>query len=1394
MPDPDVSTLFRTDPPVFTPATKEPMAAFAESGEGVKILTPETTILPQAGEWDGFAINPMKDYLTSGINSPIMDALKIQGDPVAVLQKEIEVNKYAVALGITYEEAKQNLPMVIEQLYSKPITMQTFAQDFANYLEIGSVYTQRGEIGARMLDLQPGTPEWDKAAKEWAEKDKYIEAIRPPTWEYRKWFEQVALNLANSAPQMVRSFENGLKIALGAAAAVGAATLLKSPAAMSASLGIAAEGGAGAWATIRGVFGGAAAIQSAATVGFATGMGQYNYKQYAGTMFLDLMQRGAEPGTARAVSMLGGAAQMAVEQALGIELPGFAGVKNISSAVRDKITESLFKTGTFSMLLAKIFAGGLSEGGEELAQELTSIVGEEVAAALTSAGFKKDSIPAYVERVKQSYIQGALGGMLLGVVMPSTYIASASDASNFAKIRAYAANTGSSLPEFLKATENTTPEGVSAGAWAIIRTEVFTKEQGMRAAAREITGGARAVAEFSGNLETDFKDAGKYLANKPGVLGDYIVETSKVVNEENLDVESFALGDTEGTTFGTVESVNTENLRTIRDIWIDSSKKEGTAELLRAFFQNDPTRPISWEPDSDIGKQIKEKLSVELPNMFVRSAEEIKKAASDLSGDISKVDAEQKIDLAPYQPRQAQPDLGAQKIEPAKVAPQEPLVGAVSVEETMRRAEAAKQDGQILPDRPAVKDLVVPPNAVLVLREQNMDKALAGGIEVDRVMVDIGGEDFEAYTIGPNDEKLDIKRYHGEQNEVFQRFAADNPGWDIHTDIEAGKKLKPKVKPLHTDPEIKNSSVRRELSDALERQPKFKANPVAVAKAVAVTESLANGLGMELWEFRKVFTRPEMVSTLTSDDHSGQLDVNLKENGIFDFASMVLRLAPTADLTTFVHELTHGVILTAIKTGAPWLSDLESALQVKNHRWTTLNLEEAAYGLEAHIWGGSQGDKGTKGFFAAMREFFAEIWDILKGGIVSPELRAAFDAMLIDNRGKSKGSPSTIELGRVQATMNDAASSLIRKNLLAGDEKAIEESVARSVAALGEAKSTPGSKPTFEEIVEIAPETVPDGPLPETWLDPSTVKPELVDVSKIILKENYFKRAAKGKAWGIVKKIEALVWKKYGVAPIVLWQRIDGTLEIVTGRHRLELRKRLGFKTIMSQVVKESEGFTEQMAKIVDAEDNIQSGQGEVEDYAEYHRNSEGTEQENLDRGNLITEKAKQGFALGRYAEKSLYGRFILPKGHEQKINAKWAAAIAYATKDLSPDMREAIQVRAMADYKTAKTPDELYERTRNRIKMFGKKEAVEGVLVFGDEDEVNFKRGDELSAGISVQRVKIKNTLTALGALRSAAKNGEKITDAETKAFIRGLVDFDASDIEAINLQILNPGLSVKW
>jgi integrase len=154
---------------------------------------------------------------------------------------------------------------------------------------------------------------------------------------------------------------------------------------------------------------------------------------------------------------------------------------------------------------------------------------------------------------------------------------------------------------------------------------------------------------------------------------------------------------------------------------------------------------------------------------------------------------------------------------------------------------------------------------------------------------------------------------------------------------------------------------------------------------------------------------------------------------------------------------------------------------------------------------------------------------------------------------------------------------------------------------------------------------------------------------------------------GETEPIQATEYKRLPENPIVVWRRLNGDLEVITGRHRWQLALRLGEKSISAQIVEEAKGFTREMAMILDAESNIRDGPGTAYDYAQYFTRVRYSESDAKARGLLRSSAGNIGFRLSQIAEGPLrawYSKQRLREGRESVTTTdRQAIAIAEGAK-----------------------------------------------------------------------------------------------------------------------------------
>ena len=212
-----------------------------------------------------------------------------------------------------------------------------------------------------------------------------------------------------------------------------------------------------------------------------------------------------------------------------------------------------------------------------------------------------------------------------------------------------------------------------------------------------------------------------------------------------------------------------------------------------------------------------------------------------------------------------------------------------------------------------------------------------------------------------------------------------------------------------------------------------------------------------------------------------------------------------------------------------------------------------------------------------------------------------------------------------------------------GERKDLEQEQDR---ARTEAQKVSGKEP-WEEIL------MPP-PVEEKPAEPELVKPPLepvkpveiiskkgkiegvdeidLDPNELKLSEDVPQFKEDADVMGIVEPLKGAKYDYVGTAPIQVWRRLDGSMEIISGRHRWDLAKRTGADRIPAQIFDEAKGFNADMAAIMDAELNIRDGKGKVTDYVNYFREAGNrfglTEQDYKDRGLLDSEKGRKAYTV----------------------------------------------------------------------------------------------------------------------------------------------------------------------
>lgn len=188
----------------------------------------------------------------------------------------------------------------------------------------------------------------------------------------------------------------------------------------------------------------------------------------------------------------------------------------------------------------------------------------------------------------------------------------------------------------------------------------------------------------------------------------------------------------------------------------------------------------------------------------------------------------------------------------------------------------------------------------------------------------------------------------------------------------------------------------------------------------------------------------------------------------------------------------------------------------------------------------------------------------------------------------------------------------------------IRDETAAEVAA-AEAEIPPEAPRFVPPEVDMFGDPVPTTNAPRFGVEGMATVETPIDGLVLSKEVPQFKNAAN--AEGVVVPLGGK-FDRTGVGPIQVWERLDGTREIISGRHRFDLARRSGETTIPAQIHREADGFTARMAATLDAELNIREEQGSVADYAQYFKDSGKTREAANELGLLARAKGRAGFAI----------------------------------------------------------------------------------------------------------------------------------------------------------------------
>lgn len=217
--------------------------------------------------------------------------------------------------------------------------------------------------------------------------------------------------------------------------------------------------------------------------------------------------------------------------------------------------------------------------------------------------------------------------------------------------------------------------------------------------------------------------------------------------------------------------------------------------------------------------------------------------------------------------------------------------------------------------------------------------------------------------------------------------------------------------------------------------------------------------------------------------------------------------------------------------------------------------------------------------------------------------------------------------------------------------------------------------------------------------------------------------------------------------PIYVWKRTTGRLEVVSGRHRLDLAQRTGIKAIPAYVYEEDATHNARWARLLDYEQNMQDDQADELTAAIYVRETSLTDDELTRRGLTRSgTRSRRGLLIGREAREDLWTRF-----RSGAITAQNAEAICLLTRHIRDKARiDAMQTTAANDLANGKTLEFIAAKIQLMAHASADGGMVQGLITFGDTFESDMEKAAEY---VSRSITTINDHINAIKGVRTISK-----------------------------------------
>lgn len=377
--------------------------------------------------------------------------------------------------------------------------------------------------------------------------------------------------------------------------------------------------------------------------------------------------------------------------------------------------------------------------------------------------------------------------------------------------------------------------------------------------------------------------------------------------------------------------------------------------------------------------------------------------------------------------------------------------------------------------------------------------------------------------------------------------------------------------------------------------------------------------------------------------------------------------------------------------------------------------------------------------------------------IEQADIQAVMDARaIIDGRDPS-GTPTASQIRERQ--QKDAEEE--KAHITTGD-KGKERSVPKEVYRHPETISLPEAPSSMQGVFANGASWNPDA---GTWLG-------MVPVDKLHLSPEVPQVKVNSGKKGVVNPLVGDY--RADAPPIYVWKRKNGRLEVVSGRHRLDLAQRTGTKNIPAYVYEEDAAHDAKWARLLDYEQNMQDDQADELTAAIYVRETNLTDAELTRRGLTRSgTKSRRGLLIGREAREDLWTRF-----KSGAIRAQDAEAICLLTQHIQDKARiDAMQTAAANDLARGKSLEFVAAKIQLMAHASADGQMVQGLISFGESFEADMEKAAEY---VSLCITTINEHINAIKGVRTISKKGNVLA---TEGITAGLSADPAERLKELEL-----------